>query len=66
MHLHVLLVECQGGRSNKAGVRNTKGVPAKVLWYFPPIPRFRRMFQSPKIANDLKWHAKERENDGQL
>ena len=42
---------------NKAGVRNTKGVLAKVLWYFPPIPRFRRMFQSPETANDLKWHA---------
>ena len=42
---------------NKAGVRNIKGVPAKVLWYFPPIPRFRRMFQSLKTANDLKWHA---------
>ena len=47
-------------------MRNTKGVPAKVLWYFPPIPRFRRMFQSPKTTNDLKWHAQERENDGQL
>ena len=51
---------------NKAGVRNTKGVPAKVLWYFPLIPRFRRMFQSPETANDLKWHAQERGNDGKL
>ena len=42
---------------NKEGMRNTKGVPAKVLWYFPPIPRFKRMFQSPKTTNDLKWHA---------
>ncbi|RVW27881.1 hypothetical protein CK203_084924 [Vitis vinifera] len=24
------------------------------------------MFQSPKIAKDLKWHAKGRENDGKL
>ena len=47
-------------------MRCSKVVPAKVLWYFPPIPRFRRMFQSPKTANDLKWHAQERENDGQL
>ncbi|CAL9010834.1 unnamed protein product, partial [Prunus brigantina] len=22
-----------------------EGVPAKVVWYFPPIPRFKRMFQ---------------------
>ncbi|RVW18016.1 hypothetical protein CK203_112664 [Vitis vinifera] len=51
---------------NKVGARNTKRIPAKVLWYFPPIPRFKRMFQSPKIAKDLKWHAKGRENDGKL
>ncbi|KAK9049145.1 hypothetical protein SSX86_031888 [Deinandra increscens subsp. villosa] len=33
--------------------KNTKNVPRKVLWYFPPIPRFRRMFSSPEIAHDL-------------
>ena len=55
-----------GGARGSGGVINTKGVPAKVLWYFPPILRFRRMFQSPKTANDLKWHAQERENDGKL
>ncbi|RVW33032.1 hypothetical protein CK203_101237 [Vitis vinifera] len=47
---------------NKVGARNTKRIPAKVLWYFPPIPRFKRMFQSPKIAKDLKWHAKDCRN----
>ena len=51
---------------NKAGARNTKRIPAKVLWYFPPIPRLKRMFQSPKIAKYLKWHAQGRENNGQL
>ena len=51
---------------NKVGTRNTKRIPTKVLWYFPPIPRFKRMFQSPKIAKDLKWHAKGRENNGKL
>ncbi|RVW11754.1 hypothetical protein CK203_089799 [Vitis vinifera] len=51
---------------NKAGARNSKRIPAKVLWYFPPIPRFKRMFQSPKIVKDLKWHAKGRENNGKL
>ncbi|RVW28039.1 hypothetical protein CK203_117608, partial [Vitis vinifera] len=51
---------------NKAGARNTKRIPAKVLWYFPHIPRFKRMFQSPKIAKDLKWHAQGRENNGKL
>ena len=45
---------------NKAEARNTKRIPTKVLWYFPPIPRFKRMFQSPKIAKELKWHAQRR------
>ena len=43
-----------------------KGVPAKVLWYFPPIPRFRHLFQSSQTAKDLTWHINEREIDGQL
>ncbi|XP_052291944.1 uncharacterized protein LOC127900769 [Citrus sinensis] len=37
-----------------------KGVPAKTLWYFPPIPRFKRMFQSSETTRDLTWHANER------
>lgn len=37
--------------------KNRKGTPAKVLWYFPPIPRFKRMFQSTQMARDLTWHA---------
>ncbi|XP_024046507.1 uncharacterized protein LOC112100875 [Citrus clementina] len=43
-----------------------KGVPTKVLWYFPPIPRFRRLFQSSQTAKDLTWHINEREIDGKL
>ncbi|RVW24553.1 hypothetical protein CK203_090862 [Vitis vinifera] len=42
---------------NRRGTKKSKGVPAKVMWYFPPIPRFKRMFQSSKIAKDLIWHA---------
>ncbi|BBH07141.1 hypothetical protein Prudu_018990 [Prunus dulcis] len=34
-----------------------EGVPAKVVWYFPPIPRFKRMFQSHETAKSLTWHA---------
>ena len=48
------------------GTKKRKGVPAKVMWYFPPIPRFRRLFQSPKIAKDLIWHAQEREFNGKM
>jgi hypothetical protein len=31
-----------------------KGVPAKVLRYFPIIPRFKRMFQLPMLAEQLR------------
>ncbi|XP_042444004.1 uncharacterized protein LOC122029118 [Zingiber officinale] len=34
-----------------------KGVPAKVVWYFPPIPRFKRMFKSLETSRNLTWHA---------
>ncbi|XP_038695451.1 uncharacterized protein LOC119992730 [Tripterygium wilfordii] len=42
------------------------GVPMKVLWYFPPIPRFRRVFHSSQTAKDLTWHANVRAIDGKL
>ncbi|KAL6227695.1 hypothetical protein ACLB2K_001652 [Fragaria x ananassa] len=42
------------------------GVPAKTLWYFPPIPRFRRMFQSTVSAKELTWHARGRKKDGMM
>ena len=42
------------------------GVPIKVLWYFPPIPRFKRMLQSSQTAEHLVWHVKDKEYDGKL
>ncbi|RVW66256.1 hypothetical protein CK203_066502 [Vitis vinifera] len=33
---------------------------------FPPIPRFKRMFQSSETAKHLMWHAKDKEYDGKL
>ncbi|KAL8112748.1 hypothetical protein AgCh_020163 [Apium graveolens] len=39
-------------------------VPAKVLWYFPPIPRLRNLFNLPHIAKDMTWHDTERQKDG--
>ncbi|XP_057809078.1 uncharacterized protein LOC131023551 [Salvia miltiorrhiza] len=50
---------------NKKG-KAMPGVPSKVLWYFPPIPRFRRMFRTREIAKELVWHADERKRDGKL
>ena len=43
-----------------------KGVPAKVVWYFPPIPRFQRMFNNQIHSKNLTWHANERLVDGNL
>ena len=43
-----------------------QGVPAKVLWYFSPIPRFKRWFQSKETAKSLTWHADDRIVDGLL
>jgi tnp2 family transposase len=38
--------------------------PAKVLWYLPIIPRFRRLFSIPEDAKKLVWHDEERKKDG--
>ncbi|XP_024163941.1 uncharacterized protein LOC112170899 [Rosa chinensis] len=43
-----------------------EGVPGKVLWYFPLIPRFKRMFQSTVSAKELTWHANDRKKDGMM
>ena len=43
-----------------------EGVPGKVLWYFPPIPRFKRMFSNSTTAKDLTWHANRRTKDGKM
>lgn len=53
-------------KENKNGTDQTKGVPAKVLWYFPPIARFKKMFQSAETAKSLTWHANERLVDEKL
>ena len=43
-----------------------KGVPAKVLRYFPIIPRFRRMFKSAERAEQLTWHDTHKSQDGMM
>ncbi|XP_022032165.1 uncharacterized protein LOC110933243 [Helianthus annuus] len=42
------------------------GPPAKMLWYFPIIPRLKRLFSNEKEAKLLRWHSDERVNDGKL
>lgn len=41
---------------NKRTKKTKKGVPVKVLRYFPIIPRFKKMFRFEKMAEDLRWH----------
>jgi len=43
-----------------------KGLPAKVLWYLPIIPRFKCLFANGDDAKDLTWHANGRNCDGML
>ncbi|XP_056850720.1 uncharacterized protein LOC130500043 [Raphanus sativus] len=43
-----------------------KGVPQKVLRYFPVIPRLKRMFRSEQLAMDLRWHFNNKSTDGKL
>ncbi|XP_024178737.1 uncharacterized protein LOC112184731 [Rosa chinensis] len=42
------------------------GQPAKVLWYFPIIPRFKRLFRSVGTAEMLTWHEDKRTKDGHM
>ena len=56
----------QWQKKNGSKEKYRKGVPVKVLWYFPLILRFKRLFQSSQIVKDLTWHANEREVDGKL
>ncbi|XP_062080508.1 uncharacterized protein LOC133785274 [Humulus lupulus] len=41
-----------------------EGIPANVLWYLPPIPRFIRLFRNAELAKSLSWNANERVKDG--
>ncbi|KAL4561270.1 hypothetical protein LXL04_033434 [Taraxacum kok-saghyz] len=42
------------------------GPAAKVLWYFPIIPRLKRLFANTKNAKLLRWHAEDRKKDGKI
>nr|AAX92775.1 transposon protein, putative, CACTA, En/Spm sub-class [Oryza sativa Japonica Group]ABA93319.1 transposon protein, putative, CACTA, En/Spm sub-class [Oryza sativa Japonica Group] len=48
------------------GQLTKKRIPAKVMWYFPIIPRLRRLFRNKGNARMMCWHAEERQQDGML
>ncbi|TYK30420.1 transposase [Cucumis melo var. makuwa] len=60
--------ECGQSRWKNVKDKNEerKQIPSKVIWYFPPIPRFKRLFRSIECAKNLTWHASERIEDGTL
>ncbi|XP_019095592.1 PREDICTED: uncharacterized protein LOC104763200 [Camelina sativa] len=43
-----------------------KGIPQKVLRYFPIIPRLKRMFRSEEMAKDLRWNFTNQSTDGKM
>ncbi|KAL6547459.1 hypothetical protein OROMI_023180 [Orobanche minor] len=53
------------GKSNE-NLHTKHGEAAKVMRYFPLIPRLRRIYMSPKTAEDMIWHQKDRVKDGML
>jgi hypothetical protein len=43
-----------------------KRPPKKIVWYFPTIPRLKRLFVNKKTAELMRWHDEKRVNDGKL
>ena len=41
---------------NKPDDEIDRGIPFKVVWYLPLIPRLKRLFANPKEAKCLRWH----------
>ena len=45
------------------GEPTPKRIPSKVMWYFPIIPRLKRLFRSKENAKLMRWHKEERKQD---
>ncbi|KAK9183250.1 hypothetical protein WN944_026400 [Citrus x changshan-huyou] len=43
-----------------------QGIPAKVLRYFPIIPRLKRMFGITELAKQLRWHQSHKSQDDKM
>lgn len=41
-------------------------IPRKVLRYFPLTPRLKRLYMSPNIAKEMRWHQERKVTDGHL
>ncbi|XP_074323598.1 uncharacterized protein LOC141660509 [Apium graveolens] len=64
------IVECPKCRKSRWKLgkdgKERVNVPAKVMWYFPIIPRFKRMFKSEYTAKLMTWHVNQRSQDGHM
>ncbi|XP_074327169.1 uncharacterized protein LOC141665084 [Apium graveolens] len=64
------IVECPKCRKSRWKLgkdgKERVNVPAKVMWYFPIISRFKRMFKSESTAKLMTWHVKQRSQDGHM
>ncbi|XP_050387377.1 uncharacterized protein LOC126803646 [Argentina anserina] len=60
--------ECQASRwkVNPRTKKIEEGTLAKVLRYFPIIPRLQRMFLSSTIGEQLTWHSSHHSQDGMM
>jgi hypothetical protein len=45
---------------------NMTKVPAKVMWYFPIIPRLKHLFRNKENAKLMTWHKSDRKQDHML
>ncbi len=52
--------------SNEVDAAQSKKIPAKVLRYFPLIPRLKMIYASSKTASLMRWHDEGRTRDGML
>jgi hypothetical protein len=61
MDLTDSIVEKYGGDDDNYNRR--KGMPKKVFWYFPIVPRLKRWFANKKESKLLRWHKEKHKQD---
>jgi hypothetical protein len=49
--------------NNKSDDEIKTRIPYKVMWYFPRIPRLKRLFPNPREAKLMRWHEDGRNKD---
>jgi hypothetical protein len=54
---------CEADRFKRVGVSR---VPAKVLRHFPLVPRLKRIFSTPQLAELMTWHGSNMSTDGRM